>query len=525
VPNISVVCVLCSRLPIEQTKRTHRSRSCGKHMSSKSTGYTGPTDEEQRPHGRGQQAYGDGSTYTGEFVHGTIDGRGTMRYATGAVFVGHFVGGVRHGAGRYTWACGSVFTGGYDQGQREGPGAMTFSKQAGEASRAAVVPLLEPSIAAEVAVMAHYKGDFKRNQPHGAGTVTYTSGAVYEGALRDGVEHGSGRLLLHRGTLQANGSWRVGAFQGPVLLTDVARGASLAVVKCDKGLVVDQYCGAASKTAGNPWVVKRCRRDGGAACAACGLPVRAALSDWLLAPPRLASPDPVSEDDAAEAESELRTAGPASCSAHSDVPASSAHSAGPASNSAHSDGGATDAAEAEANAKEAASTDAEVDATGDIAVTNVDAVAADDAAGINAIAKGKLDDAVWGLWMAVADFEAVGGGTVVRVVEVAPDSTAAAMSIKRGDVILAVAGSDVVAANDMAALGAAAGSVVELTVSRKGKRRDVRGAAGCTLERADYAFLSSVVGDRALAAAPEERRGAVARRVSEVCAQQRPRAW
>ena len=47
-------------------------------------------DKDNKPHGRGTKIYENGTTFTGNFVHGKIDGAGTYKYKDGSYITGTF---------------------------------------------------------------------------------------------------------------------------------------------------------------------------------------------------------------------------------------------------------------------------------------------------------------------------------------------------------------------------------------------------------------------------------------------------
>lgn len=52
--------------------------------------YSGSVDEKGSPNGKGKCTFTDGSTYTGDFVHGALTGEGIYEYQNGDIFMGTF---------------------------------------------------------------------------------------------------------------------------------------------------------------------------------------------------------------------------------------------------------------------------------------------------------------------------------------------------------------------------------------------------------------------------------------------------
>ena len=80
--------------------------------------YTGPIDDDGKPHGIGEASFTDGRFYKGPFVHGEMTGEGVyFKYSNGDVFEGSFENNA-FAKGRYTLSeDGSYFEGTYSNGQ------------------------------------------------------------------------------------------------------------------------------------------------------------------------------------------------------------------------------------------------------------------------------------------------------------------------------------------------------------------------------------------------------------------------
>ena len=80
--------------------------------------YSGPIDDDGKPHGTGEASFTDGRFYKGPFVHGDMTGDGAyFKYSNGDVFEGTFENNA-FAKGRYTLSeDGSYFEGTYSNGQ------------------------------------------------------------------------------------------------------------------------------------------------------------------------------------------------------------------------------------------------------------------------------------------------------------------------------------------------------------------------------------------------------------------------
>ena len=83
--------------------------------------YTGPVDEDNKPHGLGEAVFNDGRYYKGEFEHGVLTGDNAyFKYSNGDVFEGRFYRNSFF-EGKYTIAeDGSYYIGYYSNGQPDG---------------------------------------------------------------------------------------------------------------------------------------------------------------------------------------------------------------------------------------------------------------------------------------------------------------------------------------------------------------------------------------------------------------------
>lgn len=80
--------------------------------------YSGPVDENNKPHGTGEARFKDGREYKGPFVHGVMEGENaSFKYDNGDLFEGTFVNNA-FSEGKYTIKSdGSYFSGTFKKGQ------------------------------------------------------------------------------------------------------------------------------------------------------------------------------------------------------------------------------------------------------------------------------------------------------------------------------------------------------------------------------------------------------------------------
>ena len=123
----------------------------------------GCLDAQGNLQGKGQFEDTAGLKYKGEFIDGKPNGHGVLQYADGSTYVGEFEDGFS-----FTAHEGGCFDA---QGNLQGKGQ--FNNENGFV----------------------YVGDFKDNQPHGQGTLTFPDGSSYKGEFQDDEYHGEGVLI------------------------------------------------------------------------------------------------------------------------------------------------------------------------------------------------------------------------------------------------------------------------------------------------------------------------------------------
>lgn len=93
--------------------------------------YSGPLDEEGRPHGIGTMLYarrdpGERAKFYGEWVHGKRSGWGLLLWRNGSRYEGHFVEDKLGGQGVLSWALGLEYRGQWTNNYAHGRGELRF---------------------------------------------------------------------------------------------------------------------------------------------------------------------------------------------------------------------------------------------------------------------------------------------------------------------------------------------------------------------------------------------------------------
>ena len=129
--------------------------------------YIGEVKSNQ-PHGKGIIYYKAAhKIIMGEFVNGSIEGQGELYFNKGDSYVGEFKGDKKEGRGVYRWTDTNI-----------------------------------------------YEGEFKGSKRNGRGVFWWGDGSRYEGYFKDGVQCGFGRLFRSNDTVEYEGSWSGGMFDG-----------------------------------------------------------------------------------------------------------------------------------------------------------------------------------------------------------------------------------------------------------------------------------------------------------------------
>jgi len=166
------------------------------------------------PNGQGTATSAKGDKYVGEFRNANQHGQGTLTYADGRKYVGEFRNGLPNGQGTYTFGpslkqVGKKYVGEFRDGEFHGQGTLTSFDGRQDtldfhaAFEAAMnAPGLSQETKDQAAVeldkmrqdmmgvysregVKEYVGEFRNNNMHGQGTLTYADGRVKEGIWED----------------------------------------------------------------------------------------------------------------------------------------------------------------------------------------------------------------------------------------------------------------------------------------------------------------------------------------------------
>lgn len=122
--------------------------------------------------GSGTIVFKNGGMFTGEWSEGRWNGPGTLVFPTGDTRVGNFVDGLLEGAGQQVYVDGAVCEGQYVLSKRVGVHTTT---------------LPDGSV-----LRGTYEDDKLVN---GTGVINFGNGRLYTGEVRNGLQHGKGRLV------------------------------------------------------------------------------------------------------------------------------------------------------------------------------------------------------------------------------------------------------------------------------------------------------------------------------------------
>ncbi len=145
---------------------------------------------------RGILTFPNGNTYSGEFLAGKPNGAGTLNYLNGDVYDGAFADGQSAGKGRLRYRDGRVYEGMFANGHPNGKGKLTYFD--GTVKR----------------------GQFKNGEVQGFGSITYPDKMTYTGPIENGEPHGDEGTLTFRNGETYTGPFFRGCYQTSVVLTD-----------------------------------------------------------------------------------------------------------------------------------------------------------------------------------------------------------------------------------------------------------------------------------------------------------------
>ncbi|CAK9063743.1 Phosphatidylinositol 4-phosphate 5-kinase 9 (AtPIP5K9) (1-phosphatidylinositol 4-phosphate kinase 9) (Diphosphoinositide kinase 9) (PtdIns(4)P-5-kinase 9), partial [Durusdinium trenchii] len=172
---------------------------CGKVLYPNNSCYEGEFLHYMR-HGHGVLHLPDGTKHESEWCNDERHGPGKEHWADGTVFSGLYVRGMRHGHGTMTWPEGSRYTGMFERGRANGDGELIRTDNSVYRGQF-VQDCMSGYGCMQWVDGVEYKGEFAANKRHGLGKMAWTSGKwmSYEGAWKDGVQHGRGILTDRNG--------------------------------------------------------------------------------------------------------------------------------------------------------------------------------------------------------------------------------------------------------------------------------------------------------------------------------------
>jgi len=149
--------------------------------------FTGPVDDQGKPHGFGTLIYHSGEKFIGNFVHGVKSGEGTHTLPNGDIFQGLFADNELNGEG--TWESnGDIIHGHFTDGSLHGQ-AIEKDITSGK---------------------IHFEGQYKKNERDGPAMIHMDDGGRYEVQYERGKITGDGVYLFpdHKHCLK--GTWKDG---------------------------------------------------------------------------------------------------------------------------------------------------------------------------------------------------------------------------------------------------------------------------------------------------------------------------
>lgn len=145
--------------------------------------------------------------YKGEWKMDQPHGRGEALYPDGTRYEGDFLANKKSGFGKLVYAGGvHVYEGNFWRDEKHGHGVETFSSGAtydgtyarNERSGRGVYKYAEGTV---------YDGKWRHNKYHGRGVLRYANGDLYEGMFRDGMRSGQGKAVRANGSVY-EGKWK-----------------------------------------------------------------------------------------------------------------------------------------------------------------------------------------------------------------------------------------------------------------------------------------------------------------------------
>jgi hypothetical protein len=95
--------------------------------STPKVGYSGDTNSDNKPHGKGVHVYASGNIYSGGWQDGKKHGQGKIVFAAGDVFEGEYCDGRKQGRGSFFWLDGDKYSGSWNDDQMHGEGTFSYA--------------------------------------------------------------------------------------------------------------------------------------------------------------------------------------------------------------------------------------------------------------------------------------------------------------------------------------------------------------------------------------------------------------
>ena len=161
--------------------------------------------------GTARFVWGDGRSYSGDFVDGHPQGRGIEQLPDGSSYDGEWVDGRHDGTGTLVLADGSRYDGRFEEGVRSGQGL--FQSAAGRYQGDWVDDVPQGKGRFDYSDGASYDGDWFAGRRSGLGTYRRSDGSTYEGDWQNDMPDGYGQLV-EQDDYTYDGGWSAGQRSG-----------------------------------------------------------------------------------------------------------------------------------------------------------------------------------------------------------------------------------------------------------------------------------------------------------------------
>lgn len=149
--------------------------------------------------GQGTMNYVNGDSYKGAWSDDMRNGQGTMNYINGDAYDGEWKDDKRNGQGKFVWKSGEVYEGNWENDERSGYGKGIFTngntyegewKNDNMNGKGSIVYAQDDSNGRE-----SYEGEWLDGKRTGQGKMIWKNGQVYEGAWKNGGITGWGKII------------------------------------------------------------------------------------------------------------------------------------------------------------------------------------------------------------------------------------------------------------------------------------------------------------------------------------------